>query len=206
MGSAVTLDKTYPMSDRAGNASEANSITINNTGDYYACYALTLTDDKSNNLKKSQMRYSINRAARDYDNDNTLILGGVPPKEKVKLDFRTWIKDTETNETATNLKYSGNLQVEAVSCPNSLGNKIFKDNEINPQEKISFECEDSNYCHNYVDAGVYKVSTNNGLTYVYRGFVKNNFVEYENLIWRIISSILVTGEYFFKCFKILFCL
>ena len=182
MGSAVTLDNTYPMSDRAGNATEANTITINNTGDYYACYALTLTDSTSA-LNKSQMRYSINKAARDYDyNDNkTLILGGIPSKEQVKLDFRTWIKDTETEETATNLEYSGNLQVESVSCNNTLGNEIFEDNKIITAEPtLDLPATDTN------ENGLYKIATDDGTTYVFRGVVENNYVSFAGKTWRII--------------------
>ena len=132
MGNTVTLDKTYPMSDRAGNATTANTITINNTGDYYACYGLTLTDSSSSQtLKKSQMKYSINKAVKEYENETsstTLVLGGAAAGETIKLDYRTWIKETEDDTTATNKKYSGTLKVESVSCNNTLGNEIFEDN------------------------------------------------------------------------------
>lgn len=189
MGRAVTIDYTYPMSDRAGNATDANTITINNTGDYYACYALTLTDSTSSSssqiLNKSQMRYSINKAARDYDDatssKSTLLLGGAAAGEEITLNFRTWIKDTETDDTATDKSYSGNLQVEAVSCKNTLGEKIFHNNSIKTTSPtLTKSATDAN------ENGLYKVTTDNGTTYVFRGNVSNNFVLFAGCNWRII--------------------
>ena len=185
MGSAVTLDKTYPMSDRAGNATEANTITINNTGDYYACYGLTLTDSSSSQtLKKSQMKYSINKAVKNYENEaspTTLVLGGAAAGETIKLDYRTWIKDTETDETATKKSYSGTLKVESVSCNNTLGNEIFEDNSSTKTSPTLTSAATTSS-----QSGLYKVTTNNGTTYVYRGNVSNNYVSFAGKIWRII--------------------
>ena len=185
MGNTVTLDKTYPMSDRAGNATTANTITINNTGDYYACYGLTLTDSSSSQtLKKSQMKYSINKAPRDYDgtsSKSTLLLGGVAAKETVTLNYRTWIKETEDDTTATNKSYSGSLTVESVSCNNTLGNEIFEDNSSIKTTDPTLTSPSSSTSQN----GLYKVTTNNGTTYVYRG-KSNNYVSFAGKIWRII--------------------
>ena len=87
------------------------------------------------------------------------------------------IKDTETNETSTNLKYSGNLQVEAVSCTNS----IVKDNEIiTTKPTLTKSATDAN------ENGLYKVTTDNGTTSVFRGIVENNYVLFASKIWRII--------------------
>ena len=186
MGNTVNLDKTYPMSDRAGNATTANTITINNTGDYYACYGLTLTDSSSSQtLKKSQMKYSINKAVKNYENEaspTTLVLGGAAAGETIKLDYRTWIKENEDDNTATKKSYSGTLKVESVSCNNTLGNEIFEDNSSIKTTSPTL----TSAATTTTQSGLYKVTTNNGTTYVYRGNVSNNYVSFASKTWRII--------------------
>ena len=166
-GDNVVIDNTYPMSDKTGNTLEPNKIKITNNGNYYSCYYISLRDDDST-LKKEQLKYSINKQTNLFSSD-ILLLGGIPAGGNATLDFRTWVNELETNESAMNKTYNGSLTVVAESCSNSLGNKIFKNNPIEKNKK-----------------GLNKVNTKYGSTYIFKGNVDNNYVKINNDLYKII--------------------
>ncbi len=102
-----------------------------------------------------------------------------------------WVSENYEDQTVfNNLSISAQVNVESINDDYEyLVNNILKDgyNENEYNINTDFTCTTSSCTKNYQDGLYLSTNTfNNYPTYYFRGVVKNNYVEFNDMLWRII--------------------
>ena len=126
-GNGINLTNTYPMPDGYGQKTKAHQVTITNNSNTNACYEVNLVDKYTDlsetylgnsSLTRNQLRYSVNNLTPNTlpTSNDSLYSGILNETEQSTINFRLWIEETETIETAANKEYYGKLIVNTVNC------------------------------------------------------------------------------------------
>ncbi len=117
----IYLENTYPMSDSSGQNTDPYTFTIKNTGDYDACYQVSLRNDAEGDpdaLTESQLKYSIDSNSHiltDFNN-NSAFFGTLKPNATKTYTLRVWINENETLATAGYKYFWASIIVDASNC------------------------------------------------------------------------------------------
>ena len=216
---SINLNNTYPMSDSLGLSSDPYTFTITNTCTINNSYVLTLNTINTNTLDVSKIKYALYKSSEEkptvgsklsrintdlenlrvenlgtsYILDTGVLTGGtkvdgeVSKGEEVTYNLYLWIDDIAGNEVEGQ---TFEASINVVSVP-------MEDNKMPANEYIkrvsTVESGD----------GLYKVSHNdleeigqewNKTEYRYAGLNPNNYVRFNNEIWRIIGLVNVKTE------------
>ncbi len=196
--STVGLDGALPMSDSDGLAQTGNTFTIKNTGSLPVNYTVSLQDDKDmitqdncsdKQLDKGFIKYNIdgtNIKLLSDSIDTTIISGSLKAGESKTFTLKLWIKEDATNE-ALGKHYHGKIVVDAnqEGAP-QLATKIIMD-------KANAEDLDYNTATDAQKKEMWRFTHDateqtTALTdYRYIGADPNNYVKFNDELWRIIG-------------------
>ena len=215
---SIKLDNTYPVNDSLGLSSDPYTFTISNTCTVNNNYVITLNTLSTNTLDASKIKYALyksteekptvgsklSRINSDLENlrvenlgtsyilDTGILSGGtkvdgvVSGGEEVTYNLYLWIDEIAGNE------------VEGQSFEASINviNSAMEDDKMPAEEYIkrvsTVESGDGLY---KVSHDVSEISTAwNQTEYRYAGVNPNNYVRFNNEIWRIIGLVNVKTD------------
>ncbi len=196
--STIGLNGALPTSDSDGLAQTGNTFTITNTGSLTAEYTVSLQDDKDmitqdncsdKQLDKGFIKYNIdgtNIKLLSDSIDSTIISGSLKAGESKTFTLKLWIKEDATNE-ALGKHYHGKIVVDAnqEGSP-QLATKLIMD-------KANVEDLDYNTATDAQKKEMWRFTheateQTTALTdYRYIGANPNNYVKFNDELWRIIG-------------------
>ena len=187
----ISLNNTYPVSDTKGLTSTPYTFTIKNTCTVDAAYDVTLNTITTNTMNKNWIKYAIHKSTEtkpttgtnlgtnnNYNTateelkiaklDDSIIIasGSLKQDETVTYNFYLWMDETTGNE-AMNTRFEGSVNVI------SSATKI-----LTAAETILAKGE--------TDELKFDNTVDNNLRYV--GANPNNYVRFNNELWRIIGT------------------
>ncbi len=195
--STIGLDGALPMSDSDGLSQTGNTFTITNTGSLTANYSVSLQDDKDmitqdncsdKQLDKGFIKYSIDNSAAKLLSGSTdlLISGALKSGETKTFTLKVWIKDDATNEVLGK-HYHGKIVVDAIQekAP-VLATKLIMDKANKEDLDYNSSTDEQKkevwtFSHETTD------QTTALTDYRYIGKDPNNYVSFNDELWRIIG-------------------
>ena len=197
--STVGLNGALPMSDSDGLAQTGNTFTIKNTGSLSVNYTVSLQDDKDmitqdncsdKQLDKGFIKYNIdgtNIKLLSDSIDSTIISGSLKAGESKTFTLKLWIKEDATNE-ALGKHYHGKIVVDAAQETNTVrGTASEMIASANP-ETLDYNTanliqKNQMWAFTHEATEQLKATTD----YRYIGANPNNYVKFNNELWRIIG-------------------
>ena len=187
----ISLNNTYPVSDAKGLTSTPYTFTIKNTCTVDAAYDVTLNTITTNTMNKNWIKYAIHKSTEtkpttgtnlgtnnNYNTateelkiaklDDSIIIasGSLKQDETVTYNFYLWMDETTGNE-AMNTRFEGSINV------------------ISSATEIIPTAADIILAKGETDELKFDNTTDNNLRYV--GSNPNNYVSFNNELWRIIG-------------------
>lgn len=196
--STVGLNGALPMSDSDGLAQTGNTFTIKNTGSLPVNYTVSLQDDtdmitqdgcSDKQLNKDFIKYNygvsdVKVLSETIDDD--IISDSLEPGKSITFTLRLWISDTATNDTLGK-HYHGKIVVNGIQNVGSQLATTFLINKANP-ESLDYNTathtqkkEMWTFSHDTTEQ--MKATTD----YRYIGKNPNNYVKFNDELWRIIG-------------------
>ena len=195
--STIGLNGALPTSDSDGLAQTGNTFTITNTGSLTAEYTVSLQDDKDmitqdncsdKQLDKGFIKYNIdgtNIKLLSDSIDSTIISGSLKAGESKTFTLKLWIKEDATNE-ALGKHYHGKIVVDAnqEGMPTATETLIAKANAESLDYNSATDAQKKEMWTFTHDA----TEQTTALTdYRYIGADPNNYVRFNDELWRIIG-------------------
>ena len=196
--STIGLNNALPMSDSSGLAQTGNTFTIRNTGTLPANYTVSLSDDKDmitqdncsdKQLDKLDIKYSIDNTTVRFLSASTesLITGTLNAGESKTFTLKLWI-DFYSDNTVLNKHYHGKIVVDAtqeITPLKGTAEEIIA--SANP-ETLDYNTADINQ-KNQMWAFTHEATEQLAATtdYRYIGKNPNNYVKFNDELWRIIG-------------------
>ena len=196
--STVGLNNALPMSDTNGLAQSGTTFTITNTGSLPANYSVSLKDDtdmvtqdncSAKQLAKTNIKYSLDGSTASLLStaiDSELISGTLNSGESKTFTLKLWIKEDATNEVL-NKHYHGKIVVDAIQegAPVLATTALIK--KANPESLDYNSATDDQ--KNQMWTFTHEATTQLGATtdYRYIGVNPNNYVKFNDELWRIIG-------------------
>ena len=196
--STIGLNGALPTSDSDGLAQTGNTFTITNTGSLTAEYTVSLQDDKDmitqdncsdKQLDKGFIKYNIdgtNIKLLSDSIDSTIIFGSLKAGESKTFTLKLWIKEDATNE-ALGKHYHGKIVVDAIQegVP-QLATKLIMD-KANAESLDYNTATDAQKKEMWTFTHEATEQTTALTDYRYIGADPNNYVKFNDELWRIIG-------------------
>ena len=196
--STIGLNGALPTSDSDGLAQTGNTFTITNTGSLTAEYTVSLQDDKDmitqdncsdKQLDKGFIKYNIdgtNIKLLSDSIDSTIISGSLKAGESKTFTLKLWIKEDATNE-ALGKHYHGKIVVDAIQegVP-QLATKLIMD-KANAESLDYNTATDAQKKEMWTFTHEATEQTTALTDYRYIGADPNNYVKFNDELWRIIG-------------------
>ena len=196
--STVGLNNALPMSDTNGLAQSGTTFTITNTGSLPANYSVSLKDDtdmvtqdncSAKQLAKTNIKYSLDGSTASLLStviDSELISGTLNSGESKTFTLKLWIKENATNEVL-NKHYHGKIVVDAIQegAPVLATTALIK--KANPENldynSATDDQKNQMWAFTHEATEQLKATTD----YRYIGANPNNYVKFNDELWRIIG-------------------
>ena len=196
--STIGLNGALPTSDSDGLAQTGNTFTITNTGSLTAEYTVSLQDDKDmitqdncsdKQLDKGFIKYNIGGTSVNLLSDSidsTIISGSLKAGESKTFTLKLWIKEDATNE-ALGKHYHGKIVVDAIQegAP-QLATKVVM-NKANAEDLDYNSATDAQKKEMWTFTHEATEQTTALTDYRYIGADPNNYVKFNDELWRIIG-------------------
>ncbi len=94
-----------------------------------------------------------------------------------------------TKEEGENKKFISKITIEGINGENTLGGKILANNEViekEPDFSVGFPNANTSEEESKKLSGLYKTEDDEGTSYYFRGAVENNYVNFADMLWRIV--------------------
>ena len=196
--STVGLNNALPMSDTNGLAQSGTTFTITNTGSLAANYTVSLKDDtdmvtqdncSAKQLAKENIKYSLDGStARLLSTaiDSELISGTLNSGESKTFTLKLWIKEDATNEVL-NKHYHGKIVVDAIQegAPVLATTALIK--KANPEtlDYNTATADQKNQMWTFTHEATEQLAATTDYRYI--GANPNNYVKFNDELWRIIG-------------------
>ena len=213
----ISLVDAVPENDDDGLREKPFTFTLKNNCEGYVKAYITIdsayrTSTSSSYLKDNQVRINLSPKGTVVSNGMLLTTGGLmeidnnsmgyvigvsdlESNEEKSFDLRLWMDDAVTQSDGLNKTWEGSVVVSAVAENHIRWN--------NPGEGTLLAAIKNNNTvseplttpgaavSTFTEAVLASTEDDYGTSYYFRGAVKNNFVEYANMCWRIVR---VTGD------------
>ena len=188
--SSIALNNTYPVSDTKGLTTEPYTFTIKNTCTIDAAYDVTLNTLTTNTMQKNWIKYAIQKSTEakpstginletnniyntateelqiaNLDESIIIARGELKQEESVTYNLYLWMDETTGNE-AMNTRFEGSVNI------------------ITSAVKI-VTAADTILAKGETDELKFDGTADNNLRYI--GADPNNYVQFNNELWRIIG-------------------
>ena len=201
--SKISLTDAFPITDEDGLKQTPFTFTIKNNCNSYVKVYITIdsTYRESTNtsyLKDNYMKVNISpkgtatgksvilgsQTLTDLENNKKgyiIVSTGLKANEEKSYDLRIWMDSAVTTEQGLNKNWSGKIVVVSNASKPTFAETILANNEVKtpittPGAAVSTASE----------ALLASAEDDNGISYYFRGAVKNNYVEFANKCWRIV--------------------
>ena len=189
--SSIGLNNTYPVSDAKGLSQTPYTFTIKNTCTIDAAYDVTLNTLTTNTMKKEWLKYAIQESTEtkpttgtnlgtnnNYNTateelqipnlDESIIIasGELKQEESVTYNLYLWMDETTGNE-AMNTRFEGSVNI------------------ITSATKIEPTAAETILARGETEELKFDGTADNNLRYI--GANPNNYVQFNNELWRIIG-------------------
>ncbi|MDD6244403.1 MAG: hypothetical protein PUB03_01930, partial [bacterium] len=197
--STVGLNNALPMSDTNGLAQSGTTFTITNTGSLPANYSVSLKDDtdmvtqdncSAKQLAKTNIKYSLDGSTASLLStaiDSELISGTLKAGESKTFTLKLWIKEDATNEVL-NKHYHGKIVVDAVQegGPELATTKLIKNANPESLDYNSASDDQKNQMWTFTQEATEQLGATTDYRYI--GANPNNYVKFNDELWRIIGA------------------
>ncbi len=196
--STIGLEGALPTSDSDGLAQTGNTFTITNTGSLTAEYTVSLQDDtdmitqdncNDKQLDKGFIKYNIdgtNINLLSDSIDSIIISGSLKAGESKTFTLKLWIKEDATNE-ALGKHYHGKIVVDAIQeGAHQLATKLIMD-KANAEDLDYNTATDDQKKEMWTFSQEATEQTTALTDYRYIGADPNNYVKFNDELWRIIG-------------------
>ena len=197
--STIGLNGALPTSDSDGLAQTGNTFTITNTGSLTAEYTVSLQDDKDmitqdncsdKQLDKGFIKYNIdgtNIKLLSDSIDSTIISGSLKAGESKTFTLKLWIKEDATNE-ALGKHYHGKIVVDAnqEGMPEPTATEVLVA-KANAESLDYNSATDAQKKEMWTFTHEATEQTTALTDYRYIGANPNNYVKFNDELWRIIG-------------------
>lgn len=196
--STVGLNNALPMSDTNGLAQSGTTFTITNTGSLPANYSVSLKDDtdmvtqdncSAKQLAKTNIKYSLDGSTASLLStaiDSELISGNLKAGESKTFTLKLWIKEDATNEVL-NKHYHGKIVVDATQegIPELATTKLIKSANPETLDYNTATADQKNQMWTFPHEATEQLATTTDYRYI--GANPNNYVKFNDELWRIIG-------------------
>ena len=196
--STIGLNNALPMSDTNGLAQSGTTFTITNTGSLPANYSVSLKDDtdmvtqdncSAKQLAKTNIKYSLDGSTASLLStaiDSELISGTLNSGESKTFTLKLWIKEDATNEVL-NKHYHGKIVVDAVQegTPELATTKLIKNANPESLDYNSATDDQKNQMWTFTHEATEQLGATTDYRYI--GANPNNYVKFNDELWRIIG-------------------
>ena len=196
--STVGLNNALPMSDTNGLAQSGTTFTITNTGSLPANYSVSLKDDtdmvtqdncSAKQLAKTNIKYSLDGSTIKLLStaiDSELISGNLKAGESKTFTLKLWIKEDATNEVL-NKHYHGKIVVDAEQegAPELATTKLIKSANPETLDYNNATVEQKNQMWTFTHEATEQLAATTDYRYI--GANPNNYVKFNDELWRIIG-------------------
>ncbi len=201
----LNLTDMYPMSDKEGSSQDKElSFMVKNTGNVDSYYDVTLEETSTNPEFKSVIRYIINNDDKGYNEPKTLgenkyieVGGYLKPNESSSYKVKIWLDynaDNNYMDKTFTAKVAINSFQESEYAKDVIKSKLVKYSESSKDD---------------FTGGLVAINTNGELynetdfnqkirEYRYSGPTVNNYVTFNDELWRIIGVFEEENEEFVK--------
>ncbi len=211
MTGGISLADAIPVTDEEGLTSTAYTFTLENTGTINSSYEIYLDDldlgDGETRMNNDFIKYQLTRDDEVIGYDLLSTIGTSPnrlfdkgeiaSKEKYTYTLRMWINENATNEVMGTI-FKGKLRVEAIQTKNvnaveKLLSKVNGDYRDYDTATETEKREMFSYAQRAVGQRV-DWTTDELMEYRYVGATPNNYVTFNDELWRIIGVFTVEDE------------
>ena len=196
--STVGLNNALPMSDTNGLAQSGTTFTITNTGSLPANYSVSLKDDtdmvtqdncSAKQLAKTNIKYSLDGSTVSLLStaiDSELISGNLKAGESKTFTLKLWIKEDATNEVL-NKHYHGKIVVDAEQegAPELATTKLIKSANPETLDYNTATADQKNQMWAFTHEATEQLKATTDYRYI--GANPNNYVKFNDELWRIIG-------------------
>ena len=209
LGNIINLNGAYPESDIEGQKREAYRFKITNTGSLNAKYKVRVLDDtdmieedgcNDKQLEKTKIKYSLNQETPvilDSIKEEYIIKEGtLAPEESIILEMRMWIDENAGNEVL-GTHYHGKIVVEGIQKEETAVETLLaKTNDAETSyDNATEEGKKEMFAFTHQRGGQQEGWSEEDLKdYRYVGTTPNNYVTFNDELWRIIGIFTVEDE------------
>ncbi len=209
-GSTIQLEDARPTEDAEGLEMEPYTFTIENSGDVKAYYNISIKEDESNTLNNNYVRYSLT-SDKGYDS-GVRVMGGegssefiIKSEDKIEVgdsiqySLRLWL-DKDVDNSVQGQSYKAKVIVNGYSNKTENATEVlltqFTNDESIQDYDVNYTKEDSTVKENkmYVFRHEKTEQTSELINYRYIGKDPNNYVKFNNELWRIIGVFTIEDE------------
>ena len=200
-GNSIEMKNITPVVNEEGIESSPYTLTITNicnvTKELQVRLNITnnttidtksLTINATGNIEKETTLYNNLKTTKTTDatiaQSKLIGLVSVEPNQTVRTNIKMWFdeKKSPTIEKTQVLSAKFELIDTESSIKATFAETLLEDIKTIESKELPNFAEAS-----YKNEGLYKLETNEGKTYYYRGIVNNNYVKFANYIWRVVS-------------------
>ena len=201
--SKITLTDAFPITDEEGLKQAPFTFTLKNNCDSYVQVYITIdsvyrTSTNTSYLKDNYLK--VNISPKDTTENESVILGeqtlteldnnnkgyiivntGLKANEEKSYNLRIWMDSSVTTEQGLNKSWAGKIVVVSNASYQPLREVILTDNVVSnpltvPGKEVSLDNE----------TVLATAEDDYGVSYYFRGNVRNNYVAFANMCWRIV--------------------
>ncbi len=176
---AINIPNGYPISDEKGIQQEAYTFTITNTCSIYAHFSVNLEKLNTSTMEDQYIKLQLNNrrpmlynaynqvtAATTGNTSRSLDFGGLEPQATREYTLRLWIDNEATNDQVGGSTFQGNIVVTSVAAEPT-GAEYIENLLATNKDTMANDDPDENV--RYIGAN------------------PNNYVKFNNELWRIIG-------------------
>lgn len=203
---AISLTEAYPVSDSEGLASSGFSFIVENNGNVGADYELSLEDvpisENQVRLSDDNIKYSLTKKGEVGDVtilssvERKLDSGYIGAKETRSYELKLWLREDFSGEIEGQV-FKAKLKIQAMQGEDkNLASRLIKDYS-NDSSITSYQDGDKTKMYTFLaTVGEQQVGyTAEELTeYRYIGNVPNNYIKFNDELWRIIGVFTVEDK------------
>ncbi len=195
MAGGISFLDAVPISNEDGLAQEGYTFTLENKGNVTSDYTIYLDDldlaEGQNRMSDSFIKYQLVKDGSEVDlqlldkigtaPNRVLESGTIAPKTKYTYVLKMWIDENATNEVMQTM-FKGQLRIEAMQAMKTAesATKVLasKTNDVSVTYEAATEAQKKE---------MFTIENGGAFDYRYRGTEPNNYVTFNDEVWRIIG-------------------
>jgi len=208
MEGGISMDSVVPVTDEEGKSQDGYTFTLLNNGSIASSYTIYLDDlaldEGQERMSDAFIKMSLTKEGEEevlllsqtvVDGKRVLDLGNIDAGSKYTYNLKMWIDENATNEVMGTV-FKGQLRIEAMQDVKQSKNLAIQANDASVTYDTATDAQKKEMFAITHEAGRQQVGySKDELTdYRYMGADPNNYVTFNDEVWRIIGIFTVEDE------------